>query len=298
MIFFSSDNLKKTNSILRHLLGELLVFFTKCEDELNKTLVDEILKYGFDKDLTQIENELNDSVDSSASKNELDDSPTRITKRVHFTPNFGDFMNMVDAASVTSLDSKDLSFDLKNELGSCLERLKSDANAVLALTTTGVPHNRDISTGYSANVEKNVAVLEEKISSLTRQMIADSQIKSDLAVEVEKMKDYVRNLESEREGLENQLEELIDKQKVMERDLLEANKRIGDLIECGHKEVVSEGYGQDNRFSSLGRVKRTGGAVVGVTTLFFQVAKLRIWPNSRKKLEPWLSNGKAAPIIL
>ncbi|KAK9719890.1 Pericentrin-AKAP-450 domain of centrosomal targeting protein [Popillia japonica] len=242
------DNLKKTNALLRHLLSELLVHFTRCEDELNRTLVDEIAKYDADKPAL-----LNDS---TSSNNSTDDVGANVTKRVHFAPNFSDLLNIVDSTANASggFDSRDISVDLKNELGSCLERLKSDANAILALTAN-VRNNAvvvDNNGRLAFHHGTDVAELEEKLSSLTRQLIVDSQVKNDLVAELEEARNFVRNLESERVSLGNHVEELLSKQQVLEKDLLEANKKITDLIEFSHKEVISEGYGQDHRNSSLG----------------------------------------------
>lgn len=200
------DSLKKSNTVLRNLVSELVKYFGRCEDELNNTLVDELVKNGFDRSLTQIENELM-----------LEDS-----KRVHFTPNL-DFSSILENSALSSLDS----MDVKNELQSCLEKLRSDANAILALTT---------------NLQrKEEPQVDEKVSSLCAQL--------------EETKKYVQGLESERDQLENHSEMLLEKQKVMEEDLCKAKSKIAELVDNGRKEVVSQGYGENpgTRESILGK---------------------------------------------
>lgn len=255
-------------------------YFTECEDQLNNTLVDELFKQGLDKNLTQLEAELNDS--SSSSTSEVPN-----VKRVHFTPNFTEFMTILDSSYIDLPDSKDFSLDLKNELGACLERLKNDANNILALTANLQNRKNDIIelTENKSNLNENVnedegnekksgAVhisfedkenelnksfsfenkeirtlnrslsLEEKISSLTRQLLEENQAKNNLMFQLNEMKEYVTNLESERVSLENQMEEMLTKQKITEGELHKAREKITELIECGHKEIVSEGYGE------------------------------------------------------
>lgn len=216
------DNLKKTNAVLRHLVGELMKYFTQCEDELNNTLTDQLLKYAFDKSLSQIENDL------GITEN------TNEQKRVHFTPNFNEFLEVLDNSNLTSLESKELSLDMKNELETCLEKLKSEANAILALSTNSRPN-------------------AEKLSMDVELPIGDDE---GLNSEMEDMRRYVGGLESEKARLEGQLEMLLEKQKVMERDLRQARDKIAELIENGHKETVSEGYGEksDQRDPILGEL--------------------------------------------
>lgn len=220
---------------LRNLLGELLKYFTKCEDELNNTLIEEILKHGFEKNLSHLED-----VNLSTSFNP--DSVNTSLKRVHFTPNFTDFMNIVDNSTMSSLDSKDISIDLKNELSVCLERLKSDANEILALTT-----NLNIKSDQAElEVKENKSLsLDEKVSSLTRQLISETQAKNEIVSELNEIKNYVKNLEIDRVNLENELGQLLEKEKVLENNLEKAREKISELIECGHKEIVSEGYGEN-----------------------------------------------------
>lgn len=191
----------------------MLKYFTKCEDELNNTLIDEMLRF---------------------SNCDLNDSLNDKSKRVHFTPNFSDFLNVVDNISLTSMDS-DLSIDLKNELGVCLDRLKADANAVLALTT-----NLNQETG-----NKEVDKEDDQINSLNSQLKNEIQLRNELNEQLNETKDYVKNLENERTCLENEVEQLLAKQKVLENDLSKYKERISDLIECGQKEIVSEGFGEN-----------------------------------------------------
>lgn len=103
-------------------------YFNDCENELNNTLVDEILKVGFDKDLTQIEAELK-------SNESTEEFSTPSKKRVRFMPQIEDIMAAVNVSPSNSLEPTDVSMDCKNELDTCLRRLRTDANAILLMTT-------------------------------------------------------------------------------------------------------------------------------------------------------------------
>ncbi|XP_022916668.2 early endosome antigen 1 isoform X1 [Onthophagus taurus] len=195
------DGLKKSNVILKNIINELLKYFTKCEDELNKTLIDEILKQGFENN--QLDQ--NETLDNSSITESF-------IKRVHFTPN----LNFIDS----SIDS----VDFKNELGTCLDRLKSDANTILAL-----------SSNINQKPHKNDDFLLES-----------NQLKE--------AKEYIKTLESERNHLENQIEHFMVKQKTLEKDLENSNRKITELIECGRNEIVSEGYGESSLDGKPGKI--------------------------------------------
>lgn len=224
--------MKKQVSSLRNLLGELLKYFTQCEDELNNTLVDELLRQGFDKNLSQIEDELDPNDSSGTNSGSL----ANVT-RVHLTPNFGDLINLIESGSRDEFESRDVSLDLKNELGVCLDKLKQEANAILALTT-------NIGKQGSATPPKTGS-LEEKLSSLTRQLIGEAQAKEKLREELREATGVIETLEKHREELEGQLEQVIAKDNVLEEELMRARSKIAELIENGHKEIVSEGYGEE-----------------------------------------------------
>ncbi|XP_057661015.1 cytadherence high molecular weight protein 2-like isoform X1 [Diorhabda carinulata] len=231
------DNLKRQVSSLRNLLGELLKYFTQCEDELNNTLVDELLKQGFDKNLSQIEDELNFTQSSPTSSSKTSDSTLNVT-RVHLTPNFTDLINIIENSSTEEGDSKDISIGLKNELSVCLEKLKHEANAILALTShiSKQPANE--------NIEDRGVDLDEQIAALTRKLISETQLKEEFKSELEENQKYVETLEKERERLEAEIETVVAKENMLEVDLINAKNKIAQLLENGRKEIVSEGYGE------------------------------------------------------
>ncbi|KAJ3623780.1 hypothetical protein MTP99_017443 [Tenebrio molitor] len=234
------DVLKKQTLSLRNLLGELIKYFTQCEDELNNTLVEELIT----KNCIQIENEseVTSPRDSLGS-----------VKRVHITPNFSDLINLIDNSPENDLDS----IDLKSELGSCLQKLKSDANAILALTSNLNKNDEKIDVPRSKN-----ASLEKEMTSLTRKLISETQIKNELVEQLSEAKSIVQSLETDREALENQLEQLLERQKILESDLFKSKEKIAELIENGHKEIVSEGYGEDGERSVRGLAEAVASLAV------------------------------------
>lgn len=165
-------------------------------------------------------------------------------KRVHLTPDFSEVLTILDA---NSLDQKDLSLDWKNELELCLEKLKADANAIL-MATMNMQGRPSIENVKDSNVD-------ERMSSLKRQLINETHLKNDLNAQLSEAQNYVNSLESERERLEKQNDLLLEKQRVMESDLSKAREKIAELIESGHKEIVSEGYGENLNASTCGSSK-------------------------------------------
>ncbi|XP_063915449.1 pericentrin isoform X3 [Zophobas morio] len=234
------DALKKQTLSLRNLLGELLKYFTQCEDELNNTLVEELVT----KNFTQIENELEITSPRDSLSN---------IKRVHITPNFNDLITLIDNSADNDLES----IDLKSELGSCLQKLKSDANAILALSTAFNKETEKIDVPKTKS-----GSLEKEMTSLTRKLINETQIKNELAEQLSEAKSIVQSLETDRGALENQLELLLESQKVLENDLLHAREKIAELIENGHKEIVSEGYGENGERAVRGLAEAVASLAV------------------------------------
>lgn len=246
--------MKKSTSHLRNLLAELMKYFIKCEDELNNTLVDELVKQGIDKDFSKIDIDFNESLQSNNSTNLEVSTASSISKvkRVHFTPDVTGIITLIDETNQES--PKDISSEFKTELDLCLERLRSEANAILAATCNLKP--RSVETPSPEDSSKQA---EEKLSSLTRKLITEKQAKNDLSLQLENAKEYIQNLETDKMSLEGQLEQLTTKQLHLVAELDKAKEKIMDLVESGRKEIVSEGYGQ-------GHI--TGSGKLGTILLF------------------------------
>ncbi|XP_048520137.1 A-kinase anchor protein 9 isoform X2 [Dendroctonus ponderosae] len=215
------DGLKKQVVSLRNLLSELVKYFTQAEDELNNTLVDSLVKRSNDSfTLEQLEEELNLDVSSGGTTNSsrILDSLSNKT-RVHLAPNFSDLINMIDYQQDD--DSVDIAVDLKNELGMCLEKLKHEANAVLALSS----RPKEASNIHSPQGDEQFLIERFK-----QDLINSNQI--------------VASLEKEKEFLEVRVDELVEKVQILDNDLEQAKYQIAELIENRHVEVISEGFGE------------------------------------------------------
>lgn len=217
-------------------------YFTKCEDELNNTLVEELLKQGIDKDLSRLDLELNDSFHSEGTdklETSISSIPNKV-KRVHFTPDVTGIITLIDETNKENPDAtKDISFEFQTELNLCLERLKTEANAILSATNNLKTKQSDVS------IESNKTA-EDKLTSLTRKLITEKQAKNDLSLQLENAKEYIQSLEVDKASLEGQLDHITAKQNHLIAELDKAKEKIMDLVESGRKEIVSEGYGENH----------------------------------------------------
>lgn len=221
---------------MRKLLGELLKYFTQCEDEVNNTLVDELVRQATEKNLTDIERELNEST-SSVRTDSSSSTTTPTVKRVHMAPNFKDLMSIVENSSEIDTASLEFSSDLRNELESCLDKLRTEANALLALSV-------DVSKKSETEGQKSETAVEDgTVGSLNRKLIEEVQLRMKLQEEADERKRVADIVEAERSVLEGQVVELIERLNVTQADLEKAQTKIAQLLESGQREIVSEGYG-------------------------------------------------------
>lgn len=269
------DGLKKATSHLRNLLAELIKYFTKCEDELNNTLIDELVKLGVDKDLSQVDSELNDSFQSEASLK---------IKRVHFAPDVSGIISLID----DNRDSPDsnISVEFQSELAACLTRLKSEANAILTATST-------LKSKPTDSPDESFRTVDDKLTSLTRKLITEKQVKNDLSLQLDNAKEYIQSLETDKMSLETQLDDLTTKQVHLVAELDKAKEKIVDLVESGRKEIVSEGYGENNiGGTALGTFSNVHVSRVNIFPDFVQVTELPLSPSCRTGRGIWSSRGR------
>ncbi|XP_030754420.1 A-kinase anchor protein 9-like isoform X3 [Sitophilus oryzae] len=216
------DNLKKQVISLRNLLSELLRYFTQAEDALNNTLVDELLRQGIDKNSSNMDDELNlDTSSGTTNSSKILDSLTNVP-RVHLTPNFSELINMIEHQSQNNDSSIDISEDLKNELGMCLDKLRQEANAILTLTTN-LPRVQPVASPRNS--------VDDKLNSLSKKLNFETLENERLKQELSESNDAILTL--------------MEKIRILESELEQAKYKIAELVEDGRREVVSEGYGED-----------------------------------------------------
>lgn len=120
--------MRKVNVAVQGVIKMFTKYLTKCEDELNNTLIGELVK-----------TEAAKKDDTSCAIHSLSDCDSTIdeenVRKVHFAPNSFEIMNLLKEE-----ESLDVSHDrnisiIECELNACLERLKNEAAAVLHLTS-------------------------------------------------------------------------------------------------------------------------------------------------------------------
>lgn len=219
------NSYKKQAELLRKILGELMKYFTQCEDEVNNTIVDTLVRQGMEKNLTDIERELNDS--TSSSKSELTNS---LGKRVHIAPNIKELLTIIENSAEKPTELS----DFRNELDICLDNLKAEANEIL-----------ELSVNFSQKNPDNV-LRDTTINSLTRRLIDEVRMKQEYKDQAIEMRNVIDTLENERLVLERQVTELVEKSNVTQEELEKARVKIAQLVEDGRREIVSEGFGGES----------------------------------------------------
>lgn len=114
-LLFNRDTLHKVCATLKGLVGQLIDYFVDCEEELNSTLISEVLKK---QNLTR--------GDSSFECDKV--------KRVHFAPQSSEISSIINSDSDLHQlinSEKDVMKILKKDLDTCLQRLRTDSAKIL-----------------------------------------------------------------------------------------------------------------------------------------------------------------------
>uniref|UniRef100_A0ABD2XID6 Pericentrin/AKAP-450 centrosomal targeting domain-containing protein n=1 Tax=Trichogramma kaykai TaxID=54128 RepID=A0ABD2XID6_9HYME len=156
------DTLHKTFTTLKGLVGQLIDYFVVCEEEVNTTLLNEVLK----------------KQPSFRPDPCLDSALNVHPKRVHFAPQSSEITSIVgsDSYLFDLINSdKDVVKSLKNELDTCLQRLKSDSAKLL---NTSFSDSESWSTGIGDSprnqlkeAEKAVITVKEENERLKSKML-------------------------------------------------------------------------------------------------------------------------------
>ncbi|XP_012253145.2 A-kinase anchor protein 9 isoform X3 [Athalia rosae] len=218
------DNLHKTCLTLKTFVSELINYFTMCEEEVNNTLIYEVLKTQLsksvvmesDKEQASFNNieghgdNLSSNISCPAAETALVKPPVANIKRVHFAPRHATIKTLMkDDSSLSELTDceTDIAQELKIELDNCLDRLKSEAAQILGVSST--PE-------------------ESKIDILAKQVLWSSKVNEELGIKFAEAEDLIFSFQQENESLQIKIQELQGK--------------LTSLV--NKKEIISEGYGE------------------------------------------------------
>ncbi|XP_011862266.1 PREDICTED: A-kinase anchor protein 9-like isoform X2 [Vollenhovia emeryi] len=205
------DNLWKACVTLKNLIGELVNYFAVCEEEVNNTLISEVLKRQLTESAFINEEHLSKN-DSILPEAQPKDSSSQQIKRVHFAPQSSKITSIVNSDNKTLQNLVDENIDeiFKKELKACLRRLKSDSTQILNLSLSE-PDN------------------EDKTASSNESLLA-SNINEELTLKLNHAEVLIINYQEEIERLKLHILEL-------QRKLISAESK---------KEVITEGYGESD----------------------------------------------------
>ncbi|XP_032673747.1 A-kinase anchor protein 9-like isoform X3 [Odontomachus brunneus] len=205
------DNLRKTCATLQNLIGELIKYFVVCEEEVNNTLISEVLKKQLPDSVFTGEENLSKDNNIPVSEARCKDISNQSIKRVHFAPQFSKITSIVNSDNKTlqGLIDEDIDEKLKKELKTCLRRLKSDSTEIL---------------NFSLLCDK------DKIASLPKETDLTNKINEELSLKLDHAEDLIMGYQEETEQLKVHILEL-------QRKLISAESK---------KEVITEGYGESD----------------------------------------------------
>ncbi|KAK0179009.1 hypothetical protein PV327_007836 [Microctonus hyperodae] len=211
------DNLYKTCVTLKSLITELVKYFATCEEELNNTLISEVLKRKLrtesqvssdgEKNIEAKDNEFkNDSTSPTSSKIKI--------KRVHFAPQCSQISTIIKNDTNLLFDlineENDIARELRTELDKCLQRMKTESAQVF---------------------EINLTPGETMLETLSKQIAWTTKINEELSVKLSEAESTIDDYEAELQQLKLKFINLQEKFIAFDTK----------------KEIVSEGYGeQDN----------------------------------------------------
>jgi len=188
----------------------LVNYFAVCEEEVNNTLINEVLK----RQLTDFpfinEENLSKSNNTVLSEIPHKNSSNQQIKRVHFAPQSTKITSIVnsDNKMLQTLVDEDIDEILRKELKTCLRRLKSDSTQILNLSLTDG---------------------EDKIVSSSNENLL-SKINEELSLKLNHAEVLIINYQEEIEQLKVHILEL-------QRKLINAESK---------KEIITEGYGESD----------------------------------------------------
>ncbi|KAL2713201.1 golgin subfamily A member 4-like isoform X1 [Vespula squamosa] len=210
------DHLHKMCLTLKNLIGELIKYFAICEEEVNNTLINEVLKrqipsLNLEEDIssTGIDNsKMSEAKHENATKVHPNSSEVKV-KKVHFAPQSNEIISIINSDNETLrgilVHNEDVIEKLRSELNNSLRRLRTESAEIF-----NIPLPPDEKLDISSNDIWKKNIIEE----LTKKLNYTEGL--------------LLNYQEESEQLKMNIIEL-------QRKLINAENK---------KEIITEGYGE------------------------------------------------------
>ncbi|XP_076757517.1 uncharacterized protein LOC143427349 isoform X5 [Xylocopa sonorina] len=216
-IFEERNILSRTCATLKALIEELIKYFVICEEEVNNTLITEVVKRQLCDNISNEKRVQTNEIEGlSFDEPKSQTSPTNLAEtriqRVHFAPKTREIISIINSNPETLLtileEDGSITEKLKEELNHCVRRLKSESAEIL---------NTSLSTG------------ERKRGSSSKDILWLNKANEDLNLKLRHAEALIMGYQEEMDHLKATVLDL-------QRKLINAENK---------KETITEGYGEN-----------------------------------------------------
>ncbi|XP_054003067.1 pericentrin-like isoform X3 [Hylaeus anthracinus] len=213
------NSLTKACATLKTLVEDLIQYFVVCEDEVNNTLITEVLKRQLCDSASSDKTAHIEDITKLESRNvssALNSSQGRI-RRVHFAPKTTEIISIINSDSETLQtimeENNDITEKLKQELNNCLRRLKTESAEIFGTSSSTDGDQRGA-------LIKEVTWTDEAYEELKLKLEHAESLIIGYQEETEQLKVTILNLQRKLANVENK------------------------------KEIITEGYGENDEVGS------------------------------------------------
>ncbi|XP_076684235.1 uncharacterized protein LOC143377145 isoform X2 [Andrena cerasifolii] len=210
------NSLSKTCATLKTLVEELIKYFVICEEEVNSTLINEVLKRQLSDSVVNEKTAQSDEIERPKKDQESTASEARV-RRVHFAPQTTEIVSIINSDTETlkaMLEENDgITEKLKHELNNCVRRLKSDSAEILGASLLAGGERR---------------------STFSKELAWVNKVNEELNLKLHQAESLIMSYQEEAEQLKLTILDL-------QRKLINAESK---------KEIITEGYGENDEAAS------------------------------------------------
>lgn len=212
----SSNSLNKTCATLKTLVEELIKYFVICEEEVNNTLINEVLKRQLSDSVVNEKTAQADEIERS-KRDQEPIAPEERVRRVHFAPQTTEIVSIINSDTETlkaMLEENDgIAEKLKHELNNCVRRLKSESAEILGASLLAGGERR---------------------GTFSKELAWVNKVNEELNLKLHQAESLIMSYQEEAEQLKVTILDL-------QRKLINAESK---------KEIITEGYGENDEAAS------------------------------------------------